>query len=322
MTDFTAAGTDINWSRNVIRGAARLIIAAMSKPHPTVINDVVRTAITTQNEVQTVTITGTPAGGSFTLTFKGYTTAAIPYNSAASAVDSALEALSSIGTGGVTVAGGPGPGTPYTVTFTNQLGGINVPILGASAAGLTGGTSPAVGVVQTTEGFGQWSAQSGWTDLGGTKGGVTVNRNNSEEVFTVDQILGELAAQPNAWEMSASTQVAQLDLEMFQYVWEGGTITVDGTTGERTLPLGAPPCYKERRLVIGFQRPSIDCGVTEGGVGMFAARKTIRSAAESSLTLNSTGDQSTLPFTWRFIADTTITDKYARFGGIIEQAQA
>lgn len=104
------------------------------------------------NEVQTVTITGTPAGGTFTLSFGGQTTAGIAFNAVASAVDSALEALSTIGTGNVAVTGGPGPGTPYVVTFTGDLAGTNVALMTASAASLTGGTSPAVGVVQTTPG--------------------------------------------------------------------------------------------------------------------------------------------------------------------------
>src|SRR5262245_62586459 len=37
------------------------------------------------NEVQTVTISGTPTGGTFTLTFRGATTSGIAHNSAASA---------------------------------------------------------------------------------------------------------------------------------------------------------------------------------------------------------------------------------------------
>jgi hypothetical protein len=65
------------------------------------------------NEAQTVTITGTPTGGTFTLTYSGQTTAAIAYNANAAAVQSALEALSNLAPGDVTVTGGPGPGTPY-----------------------------------------------------------------------------------------------------------------------------------------------------------------------------------------------------------------
>jgi hypothetical protein len=103
-------------------------------------------------EVQTVTITGTPTGGTFTLTFQGETTAGIAYNATAAAVEAALEALSVVNVGDVTVTGGPGPGTAYTVTFGGQYHGENVAAMTASAASLTGGTSPAVAVTTATGG--------------------------------------------------------------------------------------------------------------------------------------------------------------------------
>lgn len=104
------------------------------------------------NEVQTVTITGTPTGGTFTLTFRGATTTGIAYNADAAAVETALEALTTIGDGDVRVTGGPGPGTPYIVTFVNDLGHTDIAAMTASAASLTGGTTPAVGVAETTKG--------------------------------------------------------------------------------------------------------------------------------------------------------------------------
>lgn len=100
------------------------------------------------NEVQTITITGSPTGGDYTLTFDGETTAAIAYNANAAAVDSALEALSNIGAGNVTVSGT----SPKTVTFTGTLAGASQPLITADASGLTGGTDPDITVVQTTEG--------------------------------------------------------------------------------------------------------------------------------------------------------------------------
>ncbi|MFD9004521.1 hypothetical protein ACFV0T_26770 [Streptomyces sp. NPDC059582] len=103
------------------------------------------------DEVQTVTITGTPTGGTFTLTFNSQTTAAIAYNAAASAVQSALEALSNIAPGDVVCAGGPLPGTAVTVTFGGAYDGTNVPQMTA-AGSFTGGTSPAVTVTTTTPG--------------------------------------------------------------------------------------------------------------------------------------------------------------------------
>ncbi len=103
------------------------------------------------SEIQTVTITGTPTGGTFTLTLDGETTAAIAYNAAASAVQTALENLSNVDPGDVTVTGGPGPGTPYSVTFGGARVGANVPQMTASGS-FTGGTSPAVAVTTATGG--------------------------------------------------------------------------------------------------------------------------------------------------------------------------
>jgi Baseplate J-like protein len=102
------------------------------------------------NEKQTVTITGSPTGGTFTLTYSGQTTAAIAYNANAAAVQSALVALSNIGVGDVTVTGGALPGTAVVVEFTGALAGTNVSQMTASSS-LTGGSSPAV-TVTTTQG--------------------------------------------------------------------------------------------------------------------------------------------------------------------------
>lgn len=101
------------------------------------------------NEVQTVTITGSPTGGSYTLTFQGQTTGSIAHNAAAAAVQAALVALSNIGMGNVTVTGSTGG--PYTCTFGGDLAQLNLPAMTATAS-LTGGTSPAVGVATTQQG--------------------------------------------------------------------------------------------------------------------------------------------------------------------------
>jgi len=104
----------------------------------------------TTEEVQSVTVTGGPTGGTFTLTFVGQTTAAIAYNATAAAVQTALQALSSIGAGNVAVTGNAGG--PYSVTFIGTLANTDVAQMTASGAGLTGGTSPGVTVATTTAG--------------------------------------------------------------------------------------------------------------------------------------------------------------------------
>lgn len=84
----------------------------------------------------TIATTGTPTGGSWIPTVDGYAAAAVAYNATATALQTILANTPS-GAAGVTVTGGPGPGTPYVVTFVKS--GVVITI---NSAGLTGGTSP------------------------------------------------------------------------------------------------------------------------------------------------------------------------------------
>jgi hypothetical protein len=107
-----------------------LLVPNVSYPKGTILGE--QTGV---SEVQTVTLGGTPTAGTFTITFQGQTTAGIAYNATGAAVQAALQALSNIGTGNVTVAGAAGG--PYTLTFAGALGNQDVPQVTASNAGLT-----------------------------------------------------------------------------------------------------------------------------------------------------------------------------------------
>lgn len=109
------------------------------------------------SEVQTLTIGGTPDGGTFKLKFDGFTTGAISWsatnNTLRDNVDAALEALPNIGTGGVTTAVGTmtaGIGT-LTITFAGNLAARAVNTITVDNNSLTG-TSPTVAVTETTPG--------------------------------------------------------------------------------------------------------------------------------------------------------------------------
>lgn len=99
------------------------------------------------NAVQTLAISGAPTGGNFTLRFKGAPTTGLAHNVAAAAIQSALEALSTIGAGNVAVTGSG----PFTITFTGALAGKEQPLLEFTNA-LTGGTSPTPTITGTTKG--------------------------------------------------------------------------------------------------------------------------------------------------------------------------
>lgn len=110
-------------------------------------------AIAYTAEVQTVTITGTPTGGTFTLTWRGLTTAAIAYNATTAAVATALNTAFAayLPAGGVITVPSGTPGTSYVVNFPAGLG--NVAAMTATGS-FTGGTTPTISVAETTPGVG------------------------------------------------------------------------------------------------------------------------------------------------------------------------
>ena len=126
------------------------------------------------NEVQSVSISGAPTGGSFTLSFtppgagSAQTTAPIAFNATAANVQAALAALPGIGAGNVTAAGGPLPAA-VNVTFTGTLGCQDQSQMTTTSA-LTGGTSPAAAVATVTNGaaaFPKLARWEGWVEVAG-----------------------------------------------------------------------------------------------------------------------------------------------------------
>lgn len=100
------------------------------------------------DEVQTLALGGA-TGGTFTLAFNGSeTTAALtPATLTAAQLQTALEGLSTIGTGNVAVTGAVGG--PFTITFQGTLADTDVPLL-TVADSTTGGTG--VTITETTKG--------------------------------------------------------------------------------------------------------------------------------------------------------------------------
>jgi hypothetical protein len=105
------------------------------------------------NEVQTLTVTGTPTAFAPRLGFRGrFNALASAATFTAAAIQALLESIPTIGPGGVLCAGGPLPTTPITVTFLRKLGGQDVPTLLTTGTTFTGGSSPTFAVAVTTPG--------------------------------------------------------------------------------------------------------------------------------------------------------------------------
>lgn len=116
------------------------------------------------SEVQEITLTGTPTGGTFTLTYSGQTTSTIAYNAAPSVVQAALEALSNIADGDVAVTGPPGG--PYVVTYQGNLIYLDVVQLTGDGSSLTAGAGDetiALTSIVTPTGPNWYSEANNWT---------------------------------------------------------------------------------------------------------------------------------------------------------------
>jgi hypothetical protein len=300
-----------------IRGAARLLVAPITQPFPTQIADVIALGPAPgQSAVQTLSASGTPTAGTFTLTLDGVTTDPIDYDAAAADVQTALEALSNIGTGNVACSGGPLPGSDVVVTFEGTLADTSVDQITANSSQLTGGS---IAVANTTVGgpdLGLYDAMPGWCDLGATKNGISIAINNAEETFDIDQQLGIIGSQPTSWTVTVSTALAESTPERMQVAWEGSAIVIDNTppTGpEEEIGFGAPNFYIQRRLAVMYQRPS---NLIRG----YFFRIVQRSPAEATVTFAKTGDQQTIPVTFNCLADNTEPDMLKQFFTIRDQA--
>lgn len=298
-----------------VRGPATILAAPITQAVPAQIGDIVKLTGSDVNEIQTLSVSGTPTGGTFTLTFKGKTTAGIIFSAAAAVIQAALEALSTIGTGNILAAGGPAPGTPVTLTFQGALAAANQPIITASSAGLTGGTTPTVSIAETTPGSGLYDPLGGWFTLGGTKNGVVPSYNNDEESFTIDQQTTAIASAPNSHDWAFQTSLVEVTPENLAFTWDMGPVTLNAVPAvpEKRMGMGTPSSYTQRRIAILHRRSKT------GLIRAHFFRIMQRSPVESSMTYASTGEQQSVVLRMRALADETVSVETDTVGFILDQ---
>ncbi len=140
-------------------------------------------AAATANEQQSIALTGNPSGGTFTLTFNAETTGALDWDSTAAEILTALNGLTTPVPGDFTVTGGPGPDTPWLVTFTGAYAASDVASISGSGANLTGsGTQSLTVAANTTEPTGPnwWSEPENWSSGSAPVNGDTVILENND----------------------------------------------------------------------------------------------------------------------------------------------
>lgn len=102
-------------------------------------------------DVQTITMTGGPTGGTFPIVYNG-AVATVAFNATNATIQTALQALTTIGTNGITCSGGPVNGTPVVCTFAGSMNTGWKPLMTTTNGALTGGTNATATITHTTPG--------------------------------------------------------------------------------------------------------------------------------------------------------------------------
>ncbi|MGQ0774548.1 MAG: phage tail tube protein [Pseudonocardiales bacterium] len=208
------------------------------------------------SEVQTITVTGVPTGGTFTLTLSGQTTAPIAYNATAATVQTAIAALANVGTGKVTCTGGPLPGTAVTATFSGTLGDVAQMTRTSS---LTGGTTPDVTIATTTPGLSIELATlpAGYVDLGWVDKGDGLSWGRDTDVSEVES-WGSFDptrrdVNKDVTSLAFKAQETKLHTLQMYYGVDLSTITPVANTGEVSFAQPTKPNTRYYRIFAIFQ---------------------------------------------------------------------
>jgi len=141
------------------------------------------------NEVQEIAFDGTMASGSYKLRFRGELTAAISTYTAAAA-QAALQALTTIGSGNVTVTGTTGTG-PFTVTFVGDLAGENLPLIDSEANSLMTSGPAAIVISHSTLTAGVPAYAAGISTIAIDTGTGTIQVGDSFSITNDDTTLND-----------------------------------------------------------------------------------------------------------------------------------
>lgn len=113
---------------------------------------------TATSELQTMSRASSPTAGTYTLTYEGQTTAAIAYNANTDTIKAALEALSTVNTGDITVGGGANGLADGDVTFTFSTNLGDVSTIYADGSNLVATGDPII--AETTKGVAAYMSRS------------------------------------------------------------------------------------------------------------------------------------------------------------------
>lgn len=200
-----------------VTGRAQLFTATAGTALPGDLNTST-TGLISLNQ-QTITLPTTPTGGTFTLTYNGVTSSALDHDSTASEVATALNGLSTLGTGQVDVSGSASG--PYVVSFSGSIG-------------QAGYVEPISVTDSTTGGTGTASVASTRTFLGWTEGDTQLNIEETWAEHMVNEVLSAVDHSPESEAGTISATLSEATLAAWNRAMSGGTYTTQAAGATQT----------------------------------------------------------------------------------------
>jgi hypothetical protein len=143
-----------------------------------------------------------------------------------------------------------------------------------------------------------YDAQTGWNDLGATKGGVNLQAEFSEEVTEIDYETQQIISYPQVTQINVSTNISEATLENLQFVLGGSDIQDNEPIDERTISIGTPrPIVRRLAILIKNSFSEDDL------IRAFIFKRAIAFGSQSTFSLNKTGDNITYPISWKCLPD-------------------
>lgn len=217
----------------------------------------VAAGVSATSTVWSVVVNGT--GGTVIYEFRGEQTSAIAYNASAGTLQTALQALTTIGSGQATVSGAGTSGSPYVITLGSNFAGEEVPQLIAYNESLTGTGEPTATftTVQAATGPNHFDNADNWINPATGNAGLPANG---------DDLVFEFANE----DMSVLYGLDQSSLTVNSIK---SFRSMTGGIGLPKINLNGYPEYRRQFLRIGTQgSKTIDIGLGDGsGIQQFKA---------------------------------------------------
>lgn len=254
------------------------------------------------NEVQKVVIGGSPIGGTFSLIYSGNSTTPLLYNANSSDVQTALAAVSGIGTGNISVSGQTGG--PYFVSFIGSLANTNVVQMTSDASGLIGPTALSADVAFNTAGIdsliGTAANVNSTLEIEVTPSGGAPTTYNQRIITLINDLIDDSATVPTPTASYYTTaEVLALIEGHASATTEAGKTNIGSVTDTVTVTFSQTKSSVNWHFLGCIVRNTTDATPLEIAVGTLTARST----TQFTVKLLGNTDSSNYYLEWHVVLD-------------------